>query len=190
MAIQRQNENEKSIYRTELERFEASLIKHPVTTEKAYSYFGLMLGLAPPYALFSNFIYNTVKSGDDAWIVPLLIFVNLVCAGVGYLSGKLIGKMVAETEKWSWSAMLLISPFIGILWGLMAGGAGGVFIFVIGAILGAIIASMVGGVALPIFTILHRWLKKGDVIERNQFLPIAIGITLAISAFFLSLPIR
>ena len=98
--------------------------------------------------------------------------------------------MVAETEKWSWGGMLLIMPFIGILWGIMAGGAGGIFIFVVGAVFGAIIASMVGGIALPVFTIFHRWLKKGDVIDRNQFLPIALGITLIISAFIFGLNIR
>ncbi len=105
----------------------------------------------------------------------------------GYFSGKLIGKMVAETEKWSWAAMILIAPFIGILWGIMAGGAGGIFIFLIGAIFGAMIAGAVGGLALPIFTIFHRWLKKGEVIERNQFLPIAMGITFIICALILGL---
>lgn len=63
----------------------------------------------------------------------------------------------------------------------------GIFIFLIGAIFGAMIAGAVGGLALPIFTIFHRWLKKGEVIERNQFLPIAMGITFIICALILGL---
>lgn len=187
LAIQRENERDHTLYKNEEERFAASLIKNPITTDKAFAQFGLMLGTFPPMALFGKFLANAQPNSDNYWVIPLLIFVNFVCGGVGYFSGKLIGKMVAETEKWSWGGMLLTLPFIGILWGLLAGGAGGIFIFVIGAIFGAILAAMVGGVAVPTFTIFHRLLKKGDVIERDQFLPIALGITLIISAIFLGL---
>lgn len=181
---------EKSLYKTEQERFEAGFIKHPLTTEKSFALFGLMLGALPPLALFTKFFISSQIRFEESWVMFLLFFVNVICATVGYFSGKLIAKMVAEVEKYSWSVMLLILPFIGILWGIMAGGAGGVFIFVIGAVFGAIIASMVGGVALPVFTIFHRLLKKGDVIERDQFLPIALGITLIISAIFFGFDIR
>lgn len=181
---------EMSLYKTEQERFEAGLIKHPLTTEKSFALFGLMLGALPPLALFTKFFISSQIRFEESWVMFLLFFVNVICATVGYFSGKLIAKMVAEVEKYSWSVMLLILPFIGILWGIMAGGAGGVFIFVIGAVFGAIIASMVGGVALPVFTIFHRLLKKGDVIERDQFLPIALGITLIISAIFFGFDIR
>jgi hypothetical protein len=165
-------------------------MESPIKTDKAFAWFGLLLGTFPPMALFSKFIFQNLRYSDDYWVVALLVFVNIVCGTVGYFSGKLIGKIVAEVEKFSWSAMLLLLPFIGILWGIMSGGAGGIFIFIIGAIFGAMIAAMVGGVALPIFTIFHRILKKGDVIDRNQFLPLAVGITLIISAFLLGLPIR
>lgn len=187
LALNRETAREKELFRSERERFEAGLVKNPLTAEKAFAQFGLMLGAFPPMAIFGRFIANTSNRSEDSWIILLLIFVNFVCAISGYFSGKLIGKMVAETEKWNWAMMILIAPFIGILWGIMAGGAGGIFIFVIGAIFGAMIASAVGGLALPIFTIFHRWLKKGDVIEQNQFLPIALGITFTICAFILGL---
>jgi hypothetical protein len=187
LEIERETAREKALYQ---ERVETGLVKSPITTQNAFSYFGLMLGTFPPMALFGKFVANANFRGEEIWVIPFLVFVNAVCAGAGYFSGKLIGKLVAETEKWNWASMLLVSPLIGILWGIMAGGAGGIFIFLIGAIFGAIIAAMVGGVALPIFTAFHRWLKKGDVIGRDQFLPLALGITLIISAFILGLPIR
>jgi hypothetical protein len=159
-------------------------MKNPVHVKAAYAYFGLMLGTFPPAAMF----FREISLGrDGVGLFLLLIFVNFVCALTGYFSGKLIGRIVSEMETCSWSLMLLSLPFIGIFWGIMTGGAGGVFIFLIGAIFGAIFAAMVGSVALPAFTIFHRLLKKGEMIERNQFLPLAFGITFIITAFILGL---
>ena len=83
--------------------------------------------------------------------------------------------------------MLLTLPFIGMLWGIMAGGAGGVFIFIVGAFAGAFFAAIIGSLAIPAFTIFHRLLKQGEMIEQNDFLPLAFGISLTISALILGL---
>jgi hypothetical protein len=167
-------------------------MKSPLTTEKAMAYFGAMLGLFPPFAMFSRFVFNhfeNAHTSDDFWIIPLLLFVNFVCTVVGYFSGRLLGKAVAELEKHSWTAMLLTMPFIGLVWGVLTGAAGGIFIFVIGAFFGAMIAAAVGSVALPAFAIFHRWLKRGDVIEEKHFFPIALGISCIITALILGLKI-
>lgn len=190
LILERQTELENSIYRDENERFEASLLENPLTTEQAIKQFGLLLGTFPPMALFGSFIIQNARYSDDLWIIPLLSFVNFICALTGYFSGKLIAKMVKDVENWRWMNMIAILPFIGILWGILTGGAGGLFIFGIGAIFGAIVAALVGGVALPVFTIFHRLFKKGDLIDKKQFLPIAFGITFIITAFFLGLNIR
>ncbi|MCU0238289.1 MAG: hypothetical protein MUC29_02525 [Pyrinomonadaceae bacterium] len=191
LKINAETERKKSLFRNDLEEFEAELIKKPITTQKAFQLFGALLGTFPPMTLFGMFLAKSnVNYSTDFWIIPLLLLVNCVCALTGYFSGKLIGKMVAETEKWNWGYMLLVLPFIGIFWGIMTGGAGGVFIFVIGAFFGAIIASAVGSVGVTTFTLLHRWLKKGDVIESNKFIPIAVGITATICALFLGLNIK
>jgi hypothetical protein len=191
LQINAETERKKSMFRNNLEEVEAQLIKKPITTQKAFQLFGALLGTFPPMTLFGMFLANLANETRphpmDNWIIPLLLLVNCVCALTGYFSGKLIGKMVAETEKWNWIYMLLVLPFIGIFWGIMTGGAGGVFIFVIGAFFGAIIASAVGSVGVTTFTLLHRWLKKGDVIESNKFIPIAVGITATICALFLGL---
>jgi len=184
VAINAEIEREKGLFLTNQEKMEAAMMKNPLSVKKAFAYFGLMLGTFPPAAIF----FKVASRGSDEFgLFFLLLLVNIVCALVGFFSGKLIGKMVLEMEKRSWNLMMLTLPFIGIIWGIITGGAGGIFIFVIGAFFGAFIASMVGAVAVPAFTIFHRLLKKGEMIERNQFLPLAFGITFIISAFILGL---
>ena len=188
LAANAEIEREKTSFRTEREYLEVELMKNPLATEKAVAYFGAMLGLFPPFALFSRIVFDhfkNVNNSDDFWMIPLLLFVNLVCTVAGYFSGKLIGKIVVELEKYSWTGMLLAMPFIGILWGVMTGAAGGVFLFVIGAFVGALAAAIVGGTALPAFAILHRSMKKGDFIEEKHFFPIALGISCIITALIL-----
>jgi hypothetical protein len=179
---------EKSLYSSETEKFEASLFKNPMSTEKTFSFFGLLLGTFPPAAIFLKFIiegegFNT----NELWILGVMAIVNLISAIVGFVSGKLIGKVVREFEKTTWFVMLLAMPLIGALWGILAGGAGGIIIFIIGAFFGAYLGAMVGAVALPIFGIFHRLIKKGDFIDRNQFLPLSFGVTFVICAFILGL---
>lgn len=192
LAVNAEIAREKSLVRSERERLDVELMKNPLTTEKALSYFGAMLGLFPPFAMFSRFVFEHFKNpvgSEDFWIVPLLLFVNLVCTVAGYFSGRLVGKIVAELERSSWTGMLLALPFIGVLWGIITGAAGGVFIFVIGAFFGAMIAAAVGSVALPAFAVFHRLLKKGDLIEEKHFFPVALGIACVITAFILGLNI-
>lgn len=183
LAANAELDREKVIFRNHREQVEASLMRHPLTTEKAFGYFGLLLGLFPPAAIFIQFL----KDGAVPGTVVLLIFVNLICAGAGYLSGRLVGKLAAVTETYSWNKMLLILPLLGMLWGNIAGGAGGIFVFIIGAFFGAFFGAIVGAVAIPAFTIFHRLLKRGEMIEQKHFLPLAFGVTLIISAFILSL---
>jgi hypothetical protein len=176
---------EKEMFADFREQTEASLIRHPLKTGKIFSIFGLLLGLFPPAAIFYRMISNS--NNAEPAIIFLFIFVNLTCAVAGYFSGNLIGRMISKAEKYSWSRMILLLPLIGVLWGLIVGGIGGLFIFIIGAFVGAVIAAMVGSVGVTSLAIFHRLLKRGDVMERNQFLPLAFGIVLTISAFILSM---
>lgn len=175
---------EKTLYRTRREEAEARLMKNPLSTVKAFAYFGLLLGAIVPAAMFLK-VFSAENA--DAGLVVLFIFINLVCAVFGYPAGKIIGKWVAQVETHSWNSMLLALPFIGATWGIMTGAAGGILFFVIGALFGAIVAAAVGAVAVPAFTIFHRLLKKGDSIELKHFLPLAFGIVFIISAFIFGL---
>jgi hypothetical protein len=179
---------EKSTFIFEREELEASLMKNPLSVEKTFAHLGLLLGVFPPTALFTRFFIDSrIFQGEDVWILGIAAIVTLVSTVVGYFSGKFIGNIVFELEKMSWSKMLTALPFIGIFWGIMAGGAGGIIIFGIGAFIGAVVGGLVGGAALPIFSIFHRLLKRDDKIESKHFLPLAFGIVFIISAFFLGL---
>ena len=187
LSLNQQDMEEKALFQNENEELQAKLLKNPIKTEKAYAMFGLLLGIFPPLSIFSKIILDSFGHRNEIAIAFLLILANLACAMIGYFSGKLIGKVMIEVQKLRWVSMIALSPFVGILWGILTGGGGGLFILIFGAIFGAMIAAVVGGAALPVYAVFHRLLKRGDSIEQNHFLPIAFGITFTISAFILSI---
>lgn len=188
LTINAETAREKTLFASEKERIEADLMKNPVSVERSFAYFGLLLGTFPPAAFFIRLLSDTRSlRAEDAWILGVVAIVILISSIVGFFSGKLIGKIVREFEKTSWTKMLLILPFIGILWGILSGGAGGIIIFVVGAVFGAAVGAAVGSFALPLFTVFHRILKRGDQIERKHFLPLAFGVAFIVSAFMLGL---
>ncbi len=177
------------VFLSDKEESETSMIKNPLSNEKAFALFGLFLGAFPPAAFFLRiFFVDGNISISDSWVFLLFLLVNVVTATVGYFSGKLVGKIAGELEKVGWHWMLLALPFVGMLWGLVSGGVGGVFLFVIGAVFGGLFGGAVGTFALPLFTMFHRMFKKGDAIDRNIFLPIALGISMAIAALIFGFP--
>lgn len=188
LSMNAETAREKSIFHTEREKTEAALMANPMDSRKAFAYFGLLLGIFPPAAIFARMFFNNGSfRNDEFWILGIFAIINIISAIVGYFSGKFIGKIVANLEQMSWTKMLFILPFVGILWGILTGGAGGIIVFVIGAIFGAVFGAMVGGAALPIFAIFHRLLKKGEMIDAKHFYPLAFGITFVICAFILGL---
>ena len=188
LTVNAETAREKAMFHSDQEKLEAELMASPLDTEKTYAYFGLMLGTFPPAAFFVKFaIDSNLLVRDEAWIFGVLFIVNLISAIVGYFTGKFIGRSVREAENFSWLPMLFLLPFIGLFWGILAGGAGGAVILIFGAFFGAILGGIVGVAALPVFTIFHRLLKRGDQIELKHFLPIAFGITFAICSFILGM---
>lgn len=156
----------------------------------AFSLLGLALGLFPPSALFLKFIIATHYRGNaETSVIAFFSVVVAVGACAGYFSGKVVGNVVRELEAFSWPAMLAVLPFVGVTWGIIAGGIAGAVIFLIGAIPGALIGGAVGAVALPVFGALHRVLKKGDEMELRHLYPISLGVAAVIAAFFLALPL-
>jgi hypothetical protein len=174
------------LYKSSRERLEAESIGRPLTPEKAFAYLGLLTGTIPPISIFVKALAESSNfRAEELWILVLMGLVVAGSAATGYFTGKLIGKIVNELEKLSWHWMILALPFIGLLWGIISGGAGGIFLFIIGAVFGAMIGGMVGSVALTGFAVLHRIFKKGEIIELKIFLPLAVGITSVISALIL-----
>jgi hypothetical protein len=186
LAENTENARSKRNFRNEREKLEAELMRHPLDADKTFSYLGLLLGTLPPASLFARIIFETRKfRPDDLWMIGVLMIVNIVTAIVGYFSGKLIARMVTSIERYRWLIMVPILPLVGLLWGVMAGGAGGFVIFVFGAIFGAFIGGAVGAIALPLFVLFHRLMKRGEMIEAKHFLPLALGVTLSICSFML-----
>ncbi|MEP6849846.1 MAG: hypothetical protein ABI999_13400 [Acidobacteriota bacterium] len=177
----------KRSFGSDADEFEASLMPRPLSSKQAFSYFGLMLGVFTPATMFGRLFLNNGMPPSESWVIGILLIINVVSAVVGYFSGKLIGQMVSAVEKYRWPTMLALLPVIGILWGFMAGGAGGFIVFIIGSVFGAILGAAVGAVAVPAFTLFHRLLKRGDMIETKHFLPLAFGLTFAICSFILGL---
>lgn len=179
---------EKAMFKTEANRLEAETMSAPLSIKKSFSYFGLMLGTFPPAAVFLRYAMDSGLGGsEDIWIIPVILIVNLVSAIVGFFTGKVVGSIFASLERAPWVAMLAISPLIGLLWGIAAGGAGGFIILIVGALFGAVIGGLVGAAALPAFAIGHRALQRGEMIETKHFLPLSFGITLTICSFILGL---
>ena len=175
----------KSFYPTrESETFARSL-SLKLDFKQTYAYLGLMLGIFPPASLFALFIAES-RAPSEIWLVALLMGVNTVTGFVGYFFGKVVGSLLHDRDTRSLSFYVFFLPFLGFLWGAIAGAVGGVFLFIIGAFFGAILGGAVGMVALPAFYAMHRLLKHGEYLELKYFLPVATGIVYSISALILS----
>jgi hypothetical protein len=184
LAANAETARQKAMFRTDREKLEAELMKSPLGLEKTFSYFGLLLGAFPPAALFLKI---ALDARLEPWIFGVMFIINLIAAVVGFFSGKIVGKVMRGVETYGWSSMICMLPLIGMLWGALSGAAGGVVFFIFGAFFGAILGGMVGAAALPIFTVLHRLMKKGESIELKHFLPLAFGVTFIICGFILGL---
>ncbi|MFT3745035.1 MAG: hypothetical protein QM785_12170 [Pyrinomonadaceae bacterium] len=175
----------KAFYPTSEHELFASSLSLKLNFKKTYAFLGAMLGIFPPASLFALFIAES-RAPSEIWLVALLMGVNTVTAFVGYFFGKVVGSLLHDRDDRSISFYIFFLPFLGFLWGAIAGGVGGVFLFIVGAFFGAVIGGTVGMIALPAFYLMHRLLKHGEYLELKYFLPVATGIVYSISAVILS----
>lgn len=151
---------------------------------EAYGYFGFLLGLLAPAAIFAR----TVNYGIGAPMSRVFVFcllMNLTCAFVGKWTGKSFAKSFARANRKSWTKMLFQTTLLGFCWAMITGAAGGAIFFGVGAIFGAIMAIPVGVAAFPLFATIYRLLERGEEVEFKHFLPIALGVSTVISAYIL-----
>lgn len=188
LSLNAEIDRRRRLFRSPDEELQAASMSNPMSIEKTFSYFGLLLGTFTPAAIFTRvFIDAKTFESNEFWLLGAAVVVNLISAVAGFFSGKLIAQPVAELERVSWTRMILTLPFIGIFWGVLAGGAGGLIVFFFGAFLGASLGAAVGCVGLPLFVVFHRLLRSGDKIEGKHFLPLAFGVAFILSAFILGL---
>ena len=133
---------------SERESLEADLMKNPLSLEKTFAYFGLMLGAFPPAAMF---LRVAMDGKLDGWVFGVMFIINLISAVVGFFSGKVVAKAMRNLENKSWLMMILAMPFVGLLWGAATGAAGGVVVFILVAQPGANIGGPGGAAARPAF---------------------------------------
>lgn len=161
-------------------------MRSPVSAKDAYGYFGLLLGLLPPAAIFGK-MFSYGLADNYAGLFAFCVLMNLTCAFVGKTIAASFANSVASFERKSWTKMLLLSALLGFCWAVITGAAGGAVFFGFGAILGVICAVPIGVAAFPLFASIHRSLERGNKIEWKHFLPLAFGISTVISAFIFGL---
>lgn len=164
---------------------EGSLLKNPLNTERALAILGLMTGAIPTTAILIKLIANAEGFDRFALVSMIAVFSIAATSVAGFFSGKLVGRILSDLERKPWIVMLAALPFLGTVWGLLSGAAGGFILFGFGAVFGGAIGALVGAAVLVAFGILHRLLKKGDNMESNHFIPVALGITVSVAAFIL-----
>ena len=164
------------------------LMRHPISTKKAYALLGMLLGILPPAAIFIKiFGYGLVSAQRGALVFILCLAMNLACAVTGHAIGSIVGQPMHDVERWSWSKMLLVLPLMGAAWGTVAGTAGGLLFFGIGAVFGAFCAIPVGIAAFILFAPFHRLLARGGMIDARHFWPLACGVMMIIAALILGM---
>lgn len=153
----------------------------------AYSQFGLFLGLFPTTAIFLQ-IFRDISSMQNSPLLAFLFILAIVGTSVaGVLTGGIAARAARAAFKHRATVAISILPLIGLVWGLVSGALGGIFIFGIGAFFGAVFGAVIGAAAVPVFAIIHNLLRRGDVIEKKQLLPVTIGIASTVSAVILGL---
>lgn len=169
------------------------LMRHPVSSEKAFAFLGLLLGALPSAAIFVRlFGYGIVRGSINileagGTLFFLCLFINLVCCLVGYAMGSFVSGSALRLEHNSWVRMLIIMPLLGAAWGAVTGVVGGFFVLGIGAFFGWVFGIPVGFFGFLMFAIIHRALERGGMIDARHFAPLASGIAAIITSLILSL---
>ena len=160
-------------------------MRRPLTAQEAYARFGLLLGALVPAAIFIRILFALNTDERMSYFI-FLSLMNFTCALVGLGMGRLMGRNVEQVERRGWNRMFLHACGKGIAWGATTGAAGGLLAFGVGAIAGAAIAIPVGLVAFASFTLFHRLMARGVMIDARHFWPLACGVVLTITALILS----
>lgn len=146
-------------------------------------FFGIAIGTVPTAAiLFRLFVLD---SSPNPAVLLLAVLATLVTGLVGYLTAGVTAATLERVLSTSFLRSLLLVPIIGLAWGIISGAAGGMFLFVLGALVGGVIGGMVAGTALPLFVGLFNLTAEEGEISVKRFLPIAAGISGSAAALFL-----
>ena len=186
------DEQSARLFRNVREEEEMLLMRQPLTTARAYALFGLLLGVLPPAAIVFRLAWMCLRGQSDSATLALfyiLLFglpMTAICALAGRYAGRRLGPMLARAERRRWPATLLCALAAGFIWACVTGAAGGAVVFVLGALYGLLCALPFGLAGFLLFTICHRLLARGGMMEARHFWPVACGIALSCAALILS----
>jgi hypothetical protein len=169
---------------------EIMMMRRPVSRQRAYALFGMLLGTLPPAAIFFRVFGSELtrqKFYLTRWFL-LILAMNLACCFAGRFFGSKMGLMLNGIKRGSWTKELLLALFVGWCWATGTGAAGGLIFYGIGAIFGALFAIPVGLLAFSLFMPLHRSFARGGMIEAGHLWPLACGVTMTLTALILGLP--
>ena len=159
-------------------------MRRPVSSERAFALFGLLLGTLPPAAIFFRMLYVSVGllgAGSFLFVTMLGI-----CALVGWRMGARVGRTVDESERRTWAGATIDALEAGFVWAAATGAAGGFLFFGVGALFGVACALAVALPAFAVFTSLHRLLARGGMIDARHLRPLAWGVSTIAAALILS----
>ncbi len=122
---------------------------------------------------------------DLAGIVVIIVF---LCSLTGVTGGAMIGGLMIITRRIHFSVPIVAAPIFGIVWGLVTGGIGGFPMFVIGGIIGALIAAPFGALGFLFFAAVYETSvrKISSVLGWRKTLIFAVGtllVTIIVGAF-------
>ena len=163
-------------------------MRRPLATREAFALFGLLLGAFVPAALFYrmfNYGFHAKTTEFELLFSLLLLAMNIACCLMGRKMGRVFGAKIDAYERASWHRMCASATGAGALWGLTTGSVGGVLFFGFGSLLGALFAIPFGMLGFLLFTLLHRLMARGGMIDARHFWPLACGVVLIITALIL-----
>ena len=159
--------------------------ERPVPERGAFEEFGACLGLLPPAAVFMRLLWHVNDLAAFYWLLILAGLMNIVCYEVGRRMAARLWPTFARAEDYAWALRLMMPGLIGVMWGLVTGGAGGFLFFGVGAFFGSIIAATVGAFGFTLYASLQRMFARGGMIESRHAWPLALGVNGLIVALIL-----
>ncbi|HEV2762760.1 MAG TPA: hypothetical protein VGV38_07190 [Pyrinomonadaceae bacterium] len=185
VAADAEAERRARLFRTPREEREMLLMRRPVNAERAYELFGLLLGTLPPAAIFFRLALPMSRSGGDG-VALLFIPMLFICAALGRVMGRRVGRSIGEYGRAGWVRHILFTIAASFGWAAVTGAAGGVLFFGVGAIFGVFCAIAVALPAFVVFTVLHRLLARGGMIDARHLRPLAWAVAATAAALLLS----
>jgi hypothetical protein len=167
------------------QELEYRTMRTPIDGKHAYAIFGMMLGFAPPTALFSRLWFDSFHTSDTALFLLLGILATATTSCVGYHTGKMVATAMRPLYGAILPNHLVGAATAGFIWGAVSGAVGGIFLFIFGAIVAAVIGAIAGAVATPLFSYAYGKMQINDRIELRRLMPFAVGIPAILAALIL-----